>query len=306
MARRTGTIVVPHGELVGRTAALRVCRLGTAGASLAVEPADTAYANGADDDPDAPVVLLPNREVPDGTQVGDELSVFVTLDSEDRPIATTSMPKVHLGEVAFLTITAMTEVGIFVDWGLPKELLVPFREQTHELAVGQRHPIGLFVDKTGRLAGTMRVSEMLRDKPAMTAGEWVAGEAWRVDPEVGLFVIVERRFVGLVPKNEPHALARGASAMFRVTRVRADGKFELSLRAKAHEEIEDDAEHVLELLREPGAPPVSDRATPDEIRKRFGLSRKAFKRAVGRLLKDGVVTIDPSAVLRLTNTAPKA
>ncbi len=297
MSRRAETIVIPHGELVGRTAALRVRRLGSAGASLAVDR------DASDDDPDASVLLLPKSEVPDGTQIGDELSVFVTLDSEDRPIATTLMPKVHLGEVAFLTITALTEVGIFVDWGLPKELLVPFREQTRELAVGQRHPVGLFLDKTGRLAGTMRISEMLRDKPEMTAGEWVAGEAWREDPAVGLFVIVERRFVGLVPKREPHALARGASAMFRVTRVLPDGKFELSLRAKAHEEIEDDAEHVLELLREPGAPPVSDRATPDEIRRRFGLSRKAFKRAVGRLLKDGVVAIDAAAVIRLKKTS---
>ena len=286
---RTRTVVIPHGDLVGRTTVLRVGRLAPAGAFLAVDA----------DDPEGPAVLLPKREVPKETRVGDELSVFVTLDSEDRPVATTRMPKVQLGEVAFLAITAITDVGVFVDWGLPKELLVPFREQTRDLQVGERHPVGLFVDKTGRLAGTMRVSEMLREKPVVTPGEWVAGEAWRVDPAVGLFVIVERRFVGLVPKSEPQHLARGASAMFRVTRVRPDGKFELSLRAKAHEEIEDDAEHVLGLLRAAGAAPVSDRTPPDEIRARFGLSKKAFKRAVGKLLKDGVVTIDAQSVVRV-------
>jgi predicted RNA-binding protein (virulence factor B family) len=289
MRRPTRTIVVPHADLVGRTTALRVRRLGPPGASLARD----------DDAPDAPTILLPKREVPADTKVGDEITVFVTLDSEDRPIATTRMPSVHLGEVAFLRITAITDVGVFVDWGLPKELLVPFREQTRDLKVGERHPVGLFIDKTGRLAGTMRVTEMLREKPVVRPGEWVAGEAWRVDPAVGLFVIVERRFVGLVPKSEPHALARGASAMFRVTRVRPDGKFELSLRAKAHEEIEDDAEHVLAILREPDAPPISEAATPDEIRARFGLSKKAFKRALGRLLKENTITIDTAARIKL-------
>ena len=289
MRKRARTVVVPHGDLVGRTTALRVRRLGPAGASLVADDAEA----------DADAVLLPKREIPAGTQVGDELSVFVTLDSEDRPIATTRMPKLHLGEVAFLPITAITDVGVFVDWGLPKELLVPFREQTRDLKVGERHPVGLFVDKTGRLAGSMRISEMLREKPVVRAGEWVAGEAWRVDPAVGLFVIVERRFVGLVPKSEPHGLARGDSAMFRVTRVRPDGKFELSVRAKAHEEIQDDAEHVLAILREPAAPPTTESASPDEIRTRFGLSKKAFKRAIGRLLKDGTIAIDAKSLIHV-------
>jgi len=123
--------------------------------------------------------------------------------------------------------------------------------------------------------------------------------AWRNDPAVGLFVIVERRFVGLVPKSEPHGLERGASAMFRVTRVRPDGRFELSLRAKAHEEMADDAEHVLEIVRADRTVAVGDRSTPEEIRNRFGLSKKAFKRAVGHLLKDGVVTLDAAGLVRI-------
>ena len=162
MPRRARTIVVPHGDLVGRSTLLRVRRLGPAGAALAPDHDDG-------DAPTEPDVLLPKREVPAGTVVGDELAVFVALDSEDRPVATTRVPKLQLGEVAFLAITAITEVGVFVDWGLPKELLVPFREQTRDLQVGERHPVGLFVDKTGRLAGTMRVSEMLRATPTINA-----------------------------------------------------------------------------------------------------------------------------------------
>ncbi len=296
--RRARLVVVPHQELIGRTVVLRVARLGAAGASLTVGESEAPEAA-------ASPVLLPKREVPAGTQVGDELSVFVTLDSADRPIATTRMPALQLGEVGFLTIAAVTTVGAFADWGLPKEILIPFREQTRELAVGERHPVGLFVDKTGRLAGTMRVSEMLRGTPVVKAGEWVAGEVWRTDPAVGLFVIVERRFVGLVPKSEPVGLARGESAMFRVTRIRPDGRFELSVRAKAHEELADDAAHVLGILHAKPAPPVGDDTSPDEIRARFGLSKKAFKRAIGRLLKDGSVTLDVSGRVRLTAGRPR-
>jgi predicted RNA-binding protein (virulence factor B family) len=111
-------------------------------------------------------------------------------------------------------------------------------------------------------------------------------------------VIVERRFVGVVPASEPQSLARGAAAMFRVTRVLADGKFELSLRGKAHEELADDARHVLAVLRAHG-PTVSDHSTPAEIRTLFGLSKKAFKRAVGRLLKEGSATLDDRGCVRV-------
>jgi len=302
-------IVVPHVDLVGRTVVLAVARLDAAGAFLA-EPDRSASAEpdrGAGGDPatDPAPLLLPKREVPAGTRVGDALSVFVTLDSEDRPIATTRKPALQLGEVAFLRITAVTPVGAFADWSLPKELLIPFREQTRDLRVGERHPVGLFVDKTGRLAGTMRVSEMLRAQPVVRPGEWVAGEAWRTDPAVGLFVIVERRFVGLLPKSEPHGLERGASAMFRVTRIRPDRRFELSLRAPAHEEIGDDAAHVLAILRARTGGPIGDASSPEEIRARFGLSKKAFKRAIGRLLKEGAVALGRDGVVTPVAGGPR-
>ena len=270
-----------------------VVRLGPPGAFLAVE--------GADGDPNAPTMLLPKAEVPDETTAGSEVDVFVYLDSDDRPIATTRPPKVELGEVAFLEVTALERFGAFVDWGLPKELLVPFAEQTRDLRVGERHPIGLYVDDSGRLAGTMRISELLdRQKGEFATDEWVEGEAWRNDPSIGLFVIVERAHVGLVPASEPHALARGQAARFRVTNVLPDGKIELSLRGHAHEELEADAMRIVERLSQRDAPRVGDRSSPEEIRAVFGLSKKAFKRAVGRLLKDRAVRVDGDGVLALT------
>jgi predicted RNA-binding protein (virulence factor B family) len=201
-------------------------------------------------------------------------------------------PPLEPGDVAFLTVSDLTPVGAFFAWGLPKELLVPFAEQTRELAVGNREPIGVFVDNTGRFAGTMKIREMLDNEPQFEVGEWVDGEAWRNESDVGLFVIVERRFLGLVPSNEPHRLRRGQAAGFRIARVLPDGKIELSLRAEAHEQAAADAESVLATLRKPGMPTLSDRSHPEEIRALFGLSKKAFKRAVGRLLKEGSVNLD--------------
>jgi predicted RNA-binding protein (virulence factor B family) len=165
--------------------------------------------------------------------------------------------------------------------------------------VGERHPIGLYLDNTGRLAGTMRVNQMLTTDGEFHQGEWVEGEAWRNEPGIGLFVIVERRFLGLVPADEPHALTRGEASRFRVTRVHGDGKIVLSARGGAVDELERDAAVILSMLARPGAPPISDKSAPEEIRARFGLSKKAFKRAVGILLKAGRVDVDDAGRVRL-------
>ncbi len=236
----------PFRALLGRFATLVIRRVASAGAFLAETGAG----------PDAETLLLLGPEIPPGARVGDPVDVFVTLDSEGRPLATMKTPRLALGEVAFLTVTACTDFGAFVDGGLPKEVLVPFAEQTRELHVGGRHAIGLFV-------------------------------------------IVERRFVGLLPRHEPHTLRPGDAARFRVAHVHPDGKIELSLRAQAHEELERDAAAILAVLARPGAPTVGDRSPPDEIRARFGLSKKAFKRAVGTLLKTGRVDVDPHGRVRL-------
>ncbi len=271
-------------KLLGRPATLVVRRFTPSGAFLA-DPADTR--------PDAPCLLLIGSEIPIGCQVGDELAAFVYLDSEDRPLATLRTPKLALGEVAFLRVTTLTSFGAFVDWGMPKELLVPFAVQTKELHVGSREPIGVYLDDTGRLAGTMRVAELLDLEPAsFTEDAWVEGEAWRNDPEIGLFAILERRFLGMVPASEPHRLTRGQAARFRVSHLHPDGKVELSLRGYAHEELDNDAELVLRVLSKPGAPLVGDHSSPEELRELFGLSKKAFKRAAGRLLKQGSMSLD--------------
>jgi uncharacterized protein len=210
----------------------------------------------------------------------------------DAPEYESSDPDLEPGDVAFLTVTALTPIGAFVDWGLPKELLVPFAEQTRELEQGERVPIGVFIDNTGRFAGTMKVRELLTNVGEFEQDEWVSGEAWRKEPGVGVFVIIERRFLGLLPASEPHTLQRGQAASFRVARILRDGKIELSLRGHVHQQIEQDAQHVLGVLLQPSAPKLSDHTPPERIRSELGLSKKAFKRAVGRLLKDGLAQLN--------------
>jgi len=244
-------------------------------------------------------LLLPEREVPAGAEVGAKLDVFVYLDSEDRLIATTTTPRITLGEVAFLEVTATTSIGAFVDWGLGKELLVPFAEHARELLVGERHAVGLYIDKSERLAGTTYVSDMLalRAPRRVAVGDWIEGEAWRNDPDIGLFVILEKRFVGLVPASEPHAATRGAAVRARVAHIQPDGKLVLSLRPLAHQAQESDAERILAALRGPKPPRVGDHSDPELLRALFGISKKAFKRAVGHLLKARTVTLDPDGYL---------
>ena len=267
---------------VGRIVTLPVLRIVPPGAILG-------------DDTD---VLLPRRDVPEGAKDGDLLQVFVYLDSEDRIIATTRTPKLVLGEVTFLEVVDLAPFGAFVDMGLDKHLLVPKAEQTRPLAVGDREPVGMFLDDTGRLAGTMRVSELLKDTFELKRDEWVEGEAWRKDPSIGVFVILEKSFVGLLPAHEPNTLARGQAAKFRVTQIHPDGRCEVSLRAVAHEQRDEDAATILTVLKRPNPPEFGDKSSPEDLRRWFGLSKKAFKRALGGLLARKEVTVDADGWVR--------
>ncbi|MFO0748231.1 MAG: S1-like domain-containing RNA-binding protein [Myxococcota bacterium] len=282
-------------DLLGRSRTMWVRRRGPNGALLVTDPAAPA---------DAATILLPNRDVPPDADSGTALKVFIYQDSEDRPTATVHAPRLTLGQVTFLECTDLTSFGAFFDWGLSKDLLVSKWEQTREVQVGDRHPIGLVLDDTGRLAGTMRVAEMLEGRPRRALGEWVDGEAWRNEPGLGLFVIFDRQYVGLVPASEPHALARGEAARFRICAIHPDGKVELSLRAVAHEQLADDGAVIVAALAVPNPPKLGDHSHPDEIRDRLGLSKKAFKRAVGRLLKEGRVRLDAAGVVTLV-TPPR-
>lgn len=272
-------------DFLGYTHSMRVLRLAPPGAVLELE--DERSEDGFHE------VLLPRAEVDAYLNVGDLVDAFLYLDSEDRPIATLAQPKLERGQVAFLEVRDVTRIGAFFAWGPLKELLVPFKEQTRDLQVGDIEPIGLGLDRTGRLVGTMRIRELLDAQPKFEKNAWVEGEAWRFEPEIGLFVILARHALGLVPAHEPHNLRRGERAKFRVTHRLPDGKIELSQRGLGHEEQAGDAERILARLRSANPPRISDKTDPEKIRALFGLSKKAFKRAMGKLLKDESVGFDP-------------
>ncbi len=218
--------------------------------------------------------------------------------NKQQEMPSTPKATLELGQVGFLKVTAVAPFGVFVDWGLPKELLVPLVEQLCEMRKGQRYAIGVIKDDQGRFTGTQRIAEMLRAVPPFKVDDWVEGQAWRNEPKLGVFVIVEKQYLGLLPESEPHRLERGLVARFRVSQVLSDGKIQLSLRRRALEEMQDDAQRVLTQLQQTYFQ-VSDNTDPETIRARFGLSKKAFKRAVGRLLKQGLVSLDADGTVVL-------
>jgi predicted RNA-binding protein (virulence factor B family) len=204
-----------------------------------------------------------------------------------------------LGEVGFLEVTDIVPFGAFVDWGLPKELLVPLAEQTCEMKLGQSYAIGVIKDDQGRFTGTQRIAEMLQKPPPHSVDDWIPGEAWRREAGLGVFVILEKKYLGLLPDSEPHSLKRGDKTQFRIAQLLPDGKIQLSLRRKAFEELDSDAERVFSRLSQAYFR-VSDDTSPEVIVARFGISKKAYKRAVGRLLKQGRVSLDPDGYVVLS------
>ena len=247
----------------------------------------------AEDPKDETAVLLPAKQVPAGTRAGDRLEVFIYRDSEDRLIATTREPKLQVGETAVLTVKETGKIGAFLDMGLEKDVLLPFKEQTERVRPGQQCLAALYVDKSGRLAATMKVHPYLSGDSPYEKDDRVSGMVYEVSPQIGAFVAVDGRYYGLIPAKEFFGNVRpGDTVQARVTKVRDDGKLDLSLNEKAHIQMNTDAETVMEALEARGGVlTFTDKADPEIIRQEFAMSKNAFKRAVGHLLKEGRVRI---------------
>ena len=243
-------------------------------------------------------VLLPKKMVPEGTKIGSLLDVFLYKDSEDRMIATTNVPKLTLGETAILEVRDTSKIGAFLDMGLEKDLLLPFKEQTHQVRKGEHVLVALYIDKSNRLAATMKVYQFLRTDSQYHTGDEVDGFIFQINPEIGAFVAVDEKFQGLIPRRELFGGFKvGQRVHARVTKVREDGKLDLSARDKAHNQIFTDAELVMQVIDEfDGVLPFNDKADPEVIAREFKLSKNAFKRAVGHLLKEGKVEITEKSI----------
>ncbi len=247
---------------------------------------------------DKTAVLLPKKQVPEKTKVGDKLRVFIYKDSEDRLIATTSMPKLELDDTAVLKVKEVSRIGAFLDMGLEKDLLLPFKEQIYPVRAGEDCLVALYIDKSNRLAATMKVYPYLHSNSPYKKDDWTEGRVYEINENLGIFVAVADRYFGLIPKRENFGKCRlGEILKVRVTKVRDDGKLDLSLREVSYRQMNADAEAVISRLKEKnGVLPFNDRAEPEIIRREFNLSKNAFKRAIGQLLKAGKIELDENAI----------
>ncbi|NMA86749.1 MAG: S1 RNA-binding domain-containing protein [Tissierellia bacterium] len=266
---------------LGRMQKLEVKRHTSVGVFLNVE-------NSSRKDKD---VLLPKKEVPEDLKVGDMVEVFIYRDFQDRLTATIRRPKVVLGEIGSLKVVDITKIGAFLDWGLEKDLFLPFKEQSMKLEKGREYLIALYIDKSDRLCGTMKIKDYLESDSPYKEGDWVKGTIYSINDEFGAFVAVDNKYEGLIPKKELIGVyVPGEEVELRVTHVKPDGKLDLSLRDKFYIEIEDDAELILNKAKEKGGIlMLNDNSSPKAIRKELNMSKSAFKRAVGKLLKEGQI-----------------
>ena len=246
-----------------------------------------------------PAVLLPRREVPEGVVPGDELDVYLYRDSEDRLITTLNPPPLEVGGgLALLEVAQINQVGAFLDWGLMKDLFLPYQEQRGSVREGQKVLVALYVDESDRLCATMRVYDFLRPDSPYRKDDVVRGTVYQVSDELGVLIAVDNRYYGLIPKHEVfRAFTEGEEVEARVVRVCDDGKLDLAVRKKAHEAIGGDAQRVLEELdMRGGSLPFTDKASPGLIREELAMSKSEFKRAVGHLLKEGRIRIEEDSI----------
>ena len=248
-------------------------------------------------------VLLPRKQVPEGIKTGDELEVFLYRDSSDRLIATTNTPKLALGGIALLKVSDVSGVGAFLDWGLEKDLLLPFKQQTAKVKAGDECLAALYIDKSGRLCATMKIYHYLKTDSPYRKDDMVAGRVYEISGNFGVFVAVDDRYSALIPKKELYGGKKyqvGDTVAARVAAVKEDGKLELSVRQKAYLQMGEDADKLMEIIESYGGElPFSDKAAPEVIKRETGMSKNEFKRALGGLYRKRRVEIGEKFVRKI-------
>ncbi len=242
-------------------------------------------------------VLLPAKQVPEGAKAGDELEVYIYRDSKDRLISTVNRPLIRLHEVSRLRVKEMTRIGAFLDMGLERDLLLPFHEMTKKPETGDEVLVAMYTDKSGRLCATEKVYKYLKADAPYNKDDEVTGTLYEVSRNFGAFVAVDDLYSGLVPAREfGNEAEPGDTVVCRVTSVQEDGRLNLSLRKKAYLQMNDDADRIFDMIAWDGHIPFTDKATPELIKEKTGLSKAAFKRAVGHLLKAGKIYIKEDGI----------
>lgn len=244
-------------------------------------------------------VLLPNQYITDEMQVGDQIKVFVYLDSEDRPVATTQTPKIIRNEFAYLEVKDVSEYGAFLDWGLIKDLFVPFREQPKPMEIGEWHVVFLYLDqKSERLLASAKLDKFLEnERLTVQEGEEVDLLVWQ-KTDLGYNVVVNQYHKGLIYANEVfQPLNIGDSLKGYVKKIREENKLDISLQKTGYEVVEPVARQILdEVKKNNGYLNLSDNSSPEDIYAKLKISKKVFKKAIGGLYRQGVIRIEENGI----------
>lgn len=247
-------------------------------------------------------VLLPAKQVPENTVVGDKIEVFLYKDSKDRLIATTNRPKLTLGGLAVLKVLEIGKIGAFLDWGLEKDLFLPYKEMTAKVAPEDEILVTLYIDKSQRLCASMKKLYELMDMDSpYQEGDTVNGRIYEFGHDFGTFVAVDDHYSAMIPSHEDCGMFHiGDVIEAKVTHVKPDGKLDITMREKAYLQMDADAKKVMQIIEEyAGVLPFTDKSSPEVIKRETGLSKNAFKRAVGKLYKERRIEITERSIRRI-------
>lgn len=249
-------------------------------------------------------VLLPWKQVPENAKQGDKIKVFLYKDSKDRLIATTNEPKLTLGRYGVLRVKEIGKIGAFLDWGLEKDLFLPYKEMTQRVEPEDEILVTLYIDKSSRLCASMKgIYDLLSKEAPYQKDEMVTGRVYEFSDNFGTFVAVDDQYSARIPNHEDHSFLRiGDVIEAKVVGVKPDGKLDLTLREKAYIQMDADGAKIMELLEAYGGVlPFSEKASPEVIKRETGLSKNAFKRAVGHLYKEHVVDITDGKIRKVSS-----
>lgn len=247
-------------------------------------------------------VLLPKKQVPENIEIGDKLNVFLYKDSKDRLIATLRTPKLQLGKYAVLKVVEVGKIGAFLDWGLEKDLFLPYKEMTDKVKKEDEILVRLYIDKSLRLCASMEgIYDLLELDSPYQKDDTVYGRVYEFSDNFGTFIAVDDKYSAMIPKFEDTSkLHAGDWIEAKVTNVKPDGKLDLTLREKSYVQMDEDAQIVMQVIEEyAGVLPFTDKASPEVILRETKLSKNAFKRAVGKLYKERKIEITDKSIRKL-------
>jgi predicted RNA-binding protein (virulence factor B family) len=251
-------------------------------------------------------ILLPKRYVPDGADIGDELDVFVYFDSEDRLIATTQRPRITVGNCAFLNCVSVSKVGAFLDWGLSRDLMAPFAEQATPMMAGRQYVVYAYVDSSGRIAASSKLHRFLPEQ-AGPGDEWLLSK-WKAvnllicgKSDMGYKAVINGTHLGLIFRDEAFKpLKYGQQVPGYIKGIRSDGKIDLSLQLHGQAVRDETSQRILAHLRQHGGSSnLTDRSPPDEIHRVYGVSKRNYKNALGKLYKQKLILISKDKITLL-------